>query len=97
MRGLDDGAYGVGRGEGHDEGVNRTAVRPGQRRLGRAIGTNLDMLRRRAGTVLAGAEMLGRMQRGRRLPEHQREQREDGYQRSAVRGQCRILSTSSIL
>jgi hypothetical protein len=65
--------------------------------MGRAIETNLDMLRRRAGPVLAGAEMLGRMQRSCRLPEHQREQREDGDQRSAVRGQCGTLSTSSIL
>jgi hypothetical protein len=55
------------------------------------------MLDRPTGCVAAGAEVLQRMQSGRRLPQDQGKQREPGNQRLTDCEQVRYLGNASIL
>ena len=64
---------------------------------GRALQAQLDMLDRPTGCVAAGAEVLQRMQSGRRLPQDQGKQREPGDQRLTDCEQVRYLGNAGIL
>ena len=75
-----------------------SAVHGGEGSEGRALQAQLDMLLGRPPScVAAGAEVLQRMQSGRRLPQDQGKQREPDDQRLTDCEQVRYLSKAGIL
>jgi hypothetical protein len=71
-------------------------MHPGERRERSALEAQLHMLDRCASCVSSGTEVLQCMEAGRRLPQHQGNQRQPGDQRFARYEQVRYLDSSSI-
>jgi hypothetical protein len=71
-------------------------MQAGERRERRALEAKRHVLDRRAGSVAARTEVLQCMQPGRRLPQHQGNQRQPGDQRFAAYEQVRYLYNSGI-